>query len=94
MTEKSNGAKGHPDGKTLENTHRAPRSPLLFPLQAMFWSFSTRARRPWRFVANKFAFYTLRSMINMASAKPATDKLNIGFLILGGAAPEQLFHRF
>ncbi len=35
-------------------------------------------------VANKFAFYTLRSMINMASAAPASDPLNNGFLILGG----------
>jgi Eukaryotic aspartyl protease len=35
-------------------------------------------------VANKFAFYTLRSMINMTNAKPAVDPLNNGFLILGG----------
>ena len=35
-------------------------------------------------VANKFAFYTLRSMVNMATAKPETDPLNGGFLILGG----------
>ena len=35
-------------------------------------------------VANKFAFYTLRSAISMATAKPATDQLNNGFLILGG----------
>ena len=35
-------------------------------------------------VANKFAFYTLRSMISMASANPAADPLNNGFLILGG----------
>jgi len=35
-------------------------------------------------VANKFAFYTKRSMVNMATAKPATDPLNNGFLILGG----------
>ena len=35
-------------------------------------------------IANKFAFYTLRSMINMASASPAADPLNNGFLILGG----------
>jgi len=35
-------------------------------------------------VANKFAFYTLRSMVNMATAEPATDPLNNGFLILGG----------
>ena len=35
-------------------------------------------------VANKFAFYTLRSMINTAKAKPAADPLNNGFLILGG----------
>ena len=35
-------------------------------------------------VANKFAFYTLRSMINMASNKPQADPLNNGYLILGG----------
>jgi hypothetical protein len=35
-------------------------------------------------VANKFAFYTRRSLVNMATAKPATDPLNNGFLILGG----------
>jgi Eukaryotic aspartyl protease len=35
-------------------------------------------------VANKFAFYTLRSMINMGTGNPATDPLNNGFLILGG----------
>jgi hypothetical protein len=35
-------------------------------------------------VANKFAFYTRRSQVNMATAKPATDPLNHGFLILGG----------
>jgi hypothetical protein len=35
-------------------------------------------------VANKFAFYTLRSAINMATAEPRTDPLNNGFLILGG----------
>lgn len=35
-------------------------------------------------VANKFAFYTLRSMINMATSNPETDPSNNGFLILGG----------
>ena len=35
-------------------------------------------------VGNKFAFYTRRSMISLATAKPATDPLNSGFLILGG----------
>ncbi len=35
-------------------------------------------------VANKFAFYTLRSMINMATKNPKTDPLNNGWLILGG----------
>jgi Eukaryotic aspartyl protease len=35
-------------------------------------------------VANKFAFYTKRSMINLATKNPATDPLNNGFLILGG----------
>ena len=48
---------------------------------------SSRISRSWKstgMVANKFAFYTLRSMINMASAAPATDPLNNGVLILGG----------
>jgi hypothetical protein len=35
-------------------------------------------------VSNKFAFYTKRSMVNMATARPNTDPLNNGFLILGG----------
>ena len=35
-------------------------------------------------VANKFAFYTLRSMINVSKLKPGADPLNNGFLILGG----------
>jgi len=35
-------------------------------------------------VANKFAFYTRRSMISHATATPLTDPLNQGFLILGG----------
>ena len=35
-------------------------------------------------VANKFAFYARRSMINVQKANPATDPLNNGFLILGG----------
>ena len=35
-------------------------------------------------VANKFAFYTLRSMVNKTTAKPESDPLNNGFLILGG----------
>jgi hypothetical protein len=35
-------------------------------------------------IANKFAFYTLRSMINLTTPKPASDPLNNGFLILGG----------
>ena len=35
-------------------------------------------------VANKFSFYTLRSEVSMATANPATDPLNHGFLILGG----------
>lgn len=39
-------------------------------------------------VADKFAFYTRRSQINMATAKPATDPLNNGFLILGGGEEE------
>jgi hypothetical protein len=35
-------------------------------------------------VPNKFAFYTLRSMINMATSNPKADPLNNGFLIFGG----------
>jgi hypothetical protein len=35
-------------------------------------------------VANKFAFYTLRSEVNMATASPADDPLNKGVVILGG----------
>lgn len=35
-------------------------------------------------VANKFAFYTKRSMINATTANPATDPLNQGYLIIGG----------
>jgi hypothetical protein len=35
-------------------------------------------------VANKFAFYTRRSMIRMATPDPATDNFNKGFLLLGG----------
>jgi hypothetical protein len=35
-------------------------------------------------VANKFSFYTRRSMVNTAHAKPSADPLNNGFLILGG----------
>jgi hypothetical protein len=35
-------------------------------------------------VANKFSFYTLRSMINTTTSNPATDPLNNGYLILGG----------
>ena len=35
-------------------------------------------------VANKFAFYALRSEVNMATASPADDPLNKGVVILGG----------
>lgn len=34
--------------------------------------------------ANKFAFYTKRSLISRAASNPALDPLNQGFLILGG----------
>jgi hypothetical protein len=34
--------------------------------------------------ANKFAFYTLRSFPSLATADPASDRLNNGFFILGG----------
>jgi Eukaryotic aspartyl protease len=35
-------------------------------------------------VANKFAFYTKRSMIRMKTPNPAADGVNQGFLLLGG----------
>jgi hypothetical protein len=35
-------------------------------------------------VANRFAFYTKRSMVSQATPNPAGDRLNQGFLILGG----------
>ena len=35
-------------------------------------------------VANKFAFYTLRSMLSLAQPDVTKDPLNSGFLILGG----------
>ncbi|MGD0647093.1 MAG: pepsin-like aspartic protease [Acidobacteriaceae bacterium] len=35
-------------------------------------------------VANKFAFYTRRSMIRMTTPNPASDAFNQGFLLLGG----------
>ncbi len=35
-------------------------------------------------VADKFAFYTLRSMIDTGSADPQANPINNGFLILGG----------
>ncbi len=35
-------------------------------------------------VANKFAMYTLRSQVSLASANPANDPLNKGYLIIGG----------
>jgi len=35
-------------------------------------------------VADKFAFYTKRSIISSATATPATDPLNQGFFIIGG----------
>jgi hypothetical protein len=35
-------------------------------------------------VANKFAFYTLRSMVSKATANPGKDPLNNGYMILGG----------
>jgi len=34
--------------------------------------------------ANKFAFYTRRSLVSRAKANPAADPLNNGFLVLGG----------
>ncbi len=35
-------------------------------------------------VANKFAFYTRRSMIRMTTPNPANDSFNQGFLLVGG----------
>ena len=40
-------------------------------------------------VADKFAFYTKRSIINSATANPATDPLNQGFFIVGGGEEEK-----
>jgi hypothetical protein len=37
-------------------------------------------------VANKFAFYTLRSMVSHGTTNPKTDPLNNGYLVLGGGA--------
>jgi len=35
-------------------------------------------------VANRFAFYTKRSMISNATADPASDPLNSGYMVFGG----------
>jgi hypothetical protein len=35
-------------------------------------------------IANKFAWYTLRSEVNLSSPNPANDPLNNGFMIIGG----------
>jgi len=40
-------------------------------------------------VANKFAFYTKRSIISAASADPASDPLNHGFFIVGGGEEQK-----
>jgi Eukaryotic aspartyl protease len=40
-------------------------------------------------VANKFAFYTKRSIISAATENPATDPLNQGFFVVGGGEEEK-----
>jgi Eukaryotic aspartyl protease len=40
-------------------------------------------------VANKFAFYTRRSEVSRARAKPANDPLNHGVLVLGGGEEQK-----
>ncbi|MDN5000381.1 pepsin-like aspartic protease [Bradyrhizobium sp. GCM10027634] len=56
----------------IQKGHRAYIEPYFSQLEAA------------GLVANKFAFYTLRSAVNKATVKPATDSLNNGFLIFGG----------
>lgn len=44
-------------------------------------------------IANKFAFYTKRSAVSLATPDPATDPLNQGFLLLGGGEEStDLYH--
>lgn len=43
-------------------------------------------------VANKFAFYTKRSIISAATANPATDTLNQGVFVIGGGEDEKQFY--
>jgi hypothetical protein len=43
-------------------------------------------------VANKFAFYTKRSIINAATSNPSTDPLNQGVFVIGGGEEEKQFY--
>jgi hypothetical protein len=43
-------------------------------------------------VANKFAFYTKRSIISAATGNPATDPLNQGVFVIGGGEEEEQFY--
>jgi hypothetical protein len=43
-------------------------------------------------VANKFAFYTKRSIISAATANPSTDPLNQGVFVIGGGEEEHQFY--
>ncbi len=43
-------------------------------------------------IANKFAFYTKRSIVSAATADPATDPLNQGVFVLGGGEAENQFY--
>jgi hypothetical protein len=43
-------------------------------------------------VANKFAFYTKRSIISAATSNPSTDPLNQGVFVVGGGEEEEQFY--
>jgi hypothetical protein len=43
-------------------------------------------------VANKFAFYTKRSIISAATGNPSTDPLNEGVFVIGGGEEEDQFY--
>ena len=43
-------------------------------------------------VANKFAFYTKRSIVSAATANPSTDPLNQGVFVIGGGEEEDQFY--
>lgn len=43
-------------------------------------------------VANKFAFYTKRSIISAGTGNPSTDPLNQGVFVIGGGEEEEQFY--